>query len=572
MERESRSRVLSETASCAGTPRSVQSTCSLQRRYSSRSILKPHDGALDMSPRFSYCKPAADREKMFNRRHSLNLPEQLPGHYSRKATERTQKASSKSVADLVGEIAALEQEVIRKELHLLALYRRAFDQYVSESCSFTSEQVDQEFLKSIDEGALRLRDIKRSAAFDLPTTTISGSEEQEEAPPEAKAGARHSSLVNFLSASISEYVPKISCKLSEDILGCIAAVYCKLSGAEGECCVASPSPSVSSWSTFSPRRRNDSWSPRSRCNNFDSWSPRPCGVEKESGEQSPGVMMVVVPRIRVDADTFEYASKMLETTRSLIQRLEKVDPVKMTHEEQLCFWINIHNALVMHAFLAYGLHDKRMKSTDMILKAAYNVGGQSVNAQTIQNSILGCRQSHRPSLWVRALFTPAKRSAARHPYALQHPEPVAHFALSTGAFSDPPVYISCVRLIFSTSMEIKAACIIIMSRLSRLQLQVRLYTAKKIQQQLEAARTEFIRGSVAVRKQALLLPKVLHCYARDAALELRHLVELVCETLSDAQQKQLQLGLRRRAVDKCVEWMPYKSSFRYVVHRDLADD
>ncbi|ONM55969.1 Ternary complex factor-like [Zea mays] len=539
MERESRSRVLSETASCAGTPRSVQSTCSLQRRYSSRSILKPHDGALDMSPRFSYCKPAADREKMFNRRHSLNLPEQLPGHYSRKATERTQKASSKSVADLVGEIAALEQEVIRKELHLLALYRRAFDQYVSESCSFTSEQVDQEFLKSIDEGALRLRDIKRSAAFDLPTTTISGSEEQEEAPPEAKAGARHSSLVNFLSASISEYVPKISCKLSEDILGCIAAVYCKLSGAEGECCVASPSPSVSSWSTFSPRRRNDSWSPRSRCNNFDSWSPRPCGVEKESGEQSPGVMMVVVPRIRVDADTFEYASKMLETTRSLIQRLEKVDPVKMTHEEQLCFWINIHNALVMHAFLAYGLHDKRMKSTDMILKAAYNVGGQSVNAQTIQNSILGCRQSHRPSLWVRALFTPAKRSAARHPYALQHPEPVAHFALSTGAFSDPPV---------------------------------RLYTAKKIQQQLEAARTEFIRGSVAVRKQALLLPKVLHCYARDAALELRHLVELVCETLSDAQQKQLQLGLRRRAVDKCVEWMPYKSSFRYVVHRDLADD
>lgn len=47
--------------------------------------------------------------------------------------------SPQSVADLVGEIAALEQEVIRKELHLLSLYRRAFDQYVSESCSFTSE-------------------------------------------------------------------------------------------------------------------------------------------------------------------------------------------------------------------------------------------------------------------------------------------------------------------------------------------------------------------------------------------------------------------------------------------------
>ncbi|CAL5087600.1 unnamed protein product [Urochloa decumbens] len=372
-----------------------------------------------MSPRFSYCKPTTHREK-FNRRHSLNLPEQLPVHYSKKVTERTQKATSKSVADLVGEIAALEQEVIRKELHLLSLYRRAFDQYVSESCSFTSEQVDQETLKNIDEGALRLRDIKHSAAFNLPTVSKS------EIP---KSGARHSSLVNFLSASISEYVPKISCKLSEDILSCIAAVYCKLSSTQLQDaeCTASPSPSVSSSSTFSPRRRNDSWSPRF---NFD--SPRQHGFQKEENEQNIG--MIVIPRIRIDADKFDYASKMLETIRSLIQRLEKVDPLKMTHEEQLCFWINIHNALVMHAFLAYGLHDKRMKSTDMILKAAYNVGGQSVNAQTIQNSILGC-QSHRPSLWVRALFTPAKRSTAgtaRHPYALHHPEPIAHFTLSTG--------------------------------------------------------------------------------------------------------------------------------------------
>ncbi|KAG2635903.1 hypothetical protein PVAP13_2NG405200 [Panicum virgatum] len=523
MERESRSGVLSETGSCAGTPRSVQSSRSLQHRYSSRSILKTHEGASDMLPRFSYCKPTTHRDKMINRRHSLNLPEQLPGHCSRKTTERTQKATSKSVADLVGEIAALEQEVIRKELHLLSLYRRAFDQYVSESCSFTSEQqVDQETLKNIDEGALRLRNIKQSAAFNLPTISNS------EVP---KSGARHSSLVNFLSASISEYVPKISCKLSEDILSCIGAVYCKLSSTqpqEAEC-MTSPSPSVSSSSTFSPRRRNDSWSPRF---NFD--SPRQYEFQKEKNEQNIG--MIVIPRIRIDADKFDYASKMLETIRSLIQRLEKVDPMKMTHEEQLCFWINIHNALVMHAFLAYGLHDKRMKSTDMILKAAYNVGGQSVNAQIIQNSILGC-QSHRPSLWVRALFTPSKRSTAgtaRHPYALHHSEPIAHFSLSTGAFSDPPV---------------------------------RLYTAKKIHQQLEAARTEFIQGSVVVRKQALLLPKVLHYYARDAALELRHLVELVCESMPEDQRERCP----RRRADKCVEWMPYKSSFRYVVHRDLAD-
>lgn len=125
-----------------------------------------------------------------------------------------------------------------------------------------------------------------------------------------KSGARHSSLVNFLSASISEYVPKISCKLSEDILSCIAAVYCKLSSMQPQDteCMTSPSPSVSSSSTFSPRRRNDSWSPRY---NFD--SPRQYGFEKDRSEQNIG--MIVVPRIRIDADKFDYASKMLETIR-----------------------------------------------------------------------------------------------------------------------------------------------------------------------------------------------------------------------------------------------------------------
>ncbi|VAI33930.1 unnamed protein product [Triticum turgidum subsp. durum] len=496
MERAWRSGALSETASCADTPRSAHSSCNLQHRHS-QSMLRTREAAVDMSPRFSYCKP--------------------------------------SIADLAGEIAALEQEVIRKELHLLTLYRRAFDQHLSDSCSFASEQVDQEAIKSIDEGALRLRDIKQSAAFNLPTVSDSMSEVL------SRPASKHSSLVNFLNASISDYVPKISCKLSEDILGCIASVYCKLASTPSQDAesVTSPSHSVSSSSTFSPRRRNDSWSPRYT---FDATtSPRQYPSGKENSEQNIG--MIIVPRIHIDAGKFEYASKMLETIRSLIQRLEKVDPTKMTHEEQLCFWINIHNALVMHAFLAYGIQDKRLKSTDMILKAAYNVGGESVNAQTIQNSILGC-QSHRPSLWVRALFTPAKRSlegsTPRHPYALHHSEPVAHFALSTGTFSDPPV---------------------------------RLYTAKKIHHQLEQARTEFIQANVTVKKQALLLPKVLHYYAKDAALELRHLVELVCESTSETQRKemaQLQHRLRRR-IDKCVEWLPYKSNFRYVVHRDLAE-
>ncbi|OEL30100.1 hypothetical protein BAE44_0008875 [Dichanthelium oligosanthes] len=279
-------------------------------------------------PRHLLILQTTNRNKMLHKRYSLNLPDQLPEHRIITTAERTERTISKSVADLAWEIAVLEEEVVRKELHLLSLYRAAFDQYL--------------------------------------------------------------------------------------------------------------------------------------------------GVSPRASAQ---------------------------------------------------------------AFMAYGLQEKRMKSTDMILKAAYNVGGHSMNSQIIQNSILGC-QSHRPSLWVRTLFTPMKKSGSSiHPYALRHPEPIAHFALSTGAFSDPPV---------------------------------RLYTAKKLYHQLEQARTEFVQANVMVRKQTIFLPKVLHFYAKDAALELLDLIDMVCESMPELQRKEIRQYLRR-GVDKCVEWLPYKSSFRYTVHRNLAE-
>ncbi|XP_024317027.1 uncharacterized protein LOC100827189 isoform X3 [Brachypodium distachyon] len=528
---------LETTFCCAQTPKAGHSSSRLQHRHS-RSVTCTHGNSLEISPRFSYHKPTTNQEKMPRRRYSLNLPEHLPDHHMIASAEQNEKAISKPVADLVWEIAALEEEVVRRELHLLSLYRATFDQYLGISPR-VSGQVDQETRrqgtrKKADEGALRLRDIKESASYNLPT--ISNSKRGL-----SRSSSGHSSLANFLSASIAEYVPRISCKLSEDILRCISAVYFKLAGrpsqdADSET-LSTPSFSSAS-STFSLKHRVDSWSPRFHYN-VETSSDK-YGSLNENNEQYSG--MIICPTIHIDADKFDYASKMLETIRALIKRLEKINPTKMAHEEQLCFWINIHNALVMHAFMAYGLQDRRMKSSDMILKAAYDVGGHSVNSQIIQNSILGC-QSHRPSPWVRTLFTPTKKSASgsfTHIYALRQPEPLAHFALSTGAFSDPP------------------------------SLQVRLYTTKKIFHQLDQARTEFTRANVMVRKQIIFLPKVLHYYAKDASLELPDLVEMVCNSMSEAQQKEIRQCLRRR-IDKCVEWLPYKSSFRYTVHKNLAE-
>jgi hypothetical protein len=34
--------------------------------------------------------------------------------------------------------------------------------------------------------------------------------------------------------------------------------------------------------------------------------------------------------------------------RSLVSRLQEINPRNMKNEEKLAFWINVHNALVMH--------------------------------------------------------------------------------------------------------------------------------------------------------------------------------------------------------------------------------
>ena len=41
--------------------------------------------------------------------------------------------------------------------------------------------------------------------------------------------------------------------------------------------------------------------------------------------------------------------------RLILHRLESVDLRRMANEEKLAFWINIHNALLMHVMLACSL-------------------------------------------------------------------------------------------------------------------------------------------------------------------------------------------------------------------------
>ncbi|KAG5412417.1 hypothetical protein IGI04_008736 [Brassica rapa subsp. trilocularis] len=132
-----------------------------------------------------------------------------------------------------------------------------------------------------------------------------------------------------------------------------------------------------------------------------------------------------------------------EGRRTLISRLEEVDPSKLKHEEKLAFWINVHNALGDACKLSF--------FEPINLGRHITLVGHTISAEPTQSSILGCKMSH-PGQKFKAGGD--ERLAA---YAINH---LLHFSLTSGTHSDPPV---------------------------------RVYTPKRIKQELETSKEEYIR-------------------------------------------------------------------------------
>ncbi|XP_019056635.1 PREDICTED: uncharacterized protein LOC104801646 [Tarenaya hassleriana] len=147
---------------------------------------------------------------------------------------------------------------------------------------------------------------------------------------------------------------------------------------------------------------------------------------------------VVVHKLSFDEDDSKSLASMLQNFRALVRKLEKVDPGTMSWEQKLAFWINIHNALMMHAYIAYGTSEGTARK--ILSKAAYNVGGECISAYHIWSSILGIR-SLQSALTMFSLARNSKTCNSTHAYALDYPEPLVHFALSSGTQTDPMVHV-----------------------------------------------------------------------------------------------------------------------------------
>ncbi|KAK9077297.1 hypothetical protein SSX86_005634 [Deinandra increscens subsp. villosa] len=471
---------------------------------------------------------------------------------------------TKSSKDLIKEISILEFEVKHLEKYLLSLYRKTFQKkHQSLSTTETKSRLnsalkEQQLLPgnsanfmpartSTDNPPKEFGSILESQPMEDSNVNRSHSSLSYRTPPLYMAANQafesyHSlplgmlelakddyssvSLAGHLGGCVSDNVRMSANSLSEEMIKCVVGIYCQ---------IADP-PLINHEFPSSPISFPSPPSDSSPIDQFGMWSPHCEGSMEFSG---PYFTTLEVQGFCKSTQKLSSVEHRQQNFRSLIFQLEQVDPRKLKHEEKLAFWINIHNALVMHAFLVHGTPRGALKRISLVLKATYNIGGHKISVGDIQSTILGCRLPH-PGPWFQSLLfsSPKYKSRdARKAYAMKHPQPLVHFALCSGSHSDP---------------------------------MVRVYTPKSVFQELEIAKEEYIHNNFTIQKtQKIFLPKLVDLYAKESGLCHSDLVDMIEHSVPDCYQNSFKLIKKGKSMKK-IEWVPHDFTFRYLLSPDLA--
>ena len=166
-------------------------------------------------------------------------------------------------------------------------------------------------------------------------------------------------------------------------------------------------------------------------------------------------------------------------------------------------------------------------------------------------------------------------------FCISAPEPLLTFALSCGMYSSPAVSLGHSSYGFWHEMwhyhlSHNVACIATFLYLTGYwsSLQVKIYTASNVREELQDAQRDFIRASVGVsRKGKLLIPKMLHCFARGFVddnsfpIWISHFLPQQQATFVEhcvSRRRQSLLGTRTFGI------IPFDSRFRYLFLPDMG--
>lgn len=125
--------------------------------------------------------------------------------------------------------------------------------------------------------------------------------------------------------------------------------------------------------------------------------------------------------------------------------LQNIDlTVLKSLQDRMCFWINMYNALIVHALVVFGPATSTLQRLTWFGDVSYTIGGYRFSANDIEHGVLRGNASNPASLWnilgvsclAQPIFPP---DDPRRQFALPTVDPRIHFALNCGAKSCPPI-------------------------------------------------------------------------------------------------------------------------------------
>ncbi|XP_021687685.2 uncharacterized protein LOC110670060 isoform X1 [Hevea brasiliensis] len=312
-------------------------------------------------------------------------------------------------------------------------------------------------------------------------------------------------------------------KVSEDILKCLSSILLRISTFKDK---SVESGTLLSRSAFVSLECNEE---------IEIWDPYAISSESRARDIGPYKHLCAIEASSIDLNRTTNALFLIHRLKFLLGKLASVNLEGLTHQQKLAFWINTYNSCMMNAILEHGIPKTPEMVVALMQKATITVGGQLLNAITIEHFIL--------RLPYHLKFTCSKSTKndemkTRSIFGLEWSEPLVTFALSCGSWSSPAV---------------------------------RVYTAPNVEEELEAAKREYLQAAVGISTtNKLIIPKLLDWYLLDFAKDIESLLDWVCLQLPDELRNEAVKFVEIRGTEplsQLVQVMPYDFSFRLLLHR-----
>ena len=209
-------------------------------------------------------------------------------------------------------------------------------------------------------------------------------------------------------------------------------------------------------------------------------------------------------------------SPLYQEYLELSYTLNKMDLQHLkTREEQLAFWINLYNVIVIHGVIALGIRDSVKEVRSFFRRVQYQIGDLLFAPHDIEHGIL--RGNSRPPY---SLFRMFRRRDPRLQFSIEPIDPRIHFTLVCASSSCPPIEV---------------------------------YTAENLEEELTIAGKTFLNsGGIKIEKEKnrVFLSRIFKWYGSDFGRTLPERLKFVAPYLYNREDKEfIEINAEKVKVD-----------------------